>query len=99
MTAPVSVHSTATEPREQQAESGASLEAQKTKLHAYAVAMDLELVAVFEDAGLSAKTLDRPGLAAALATLEEGRANALVVVKLDRLTRSVRDLGELVDSY
>ena len=40
-----------------------------------------------------------PGLASAIAMLEEGGANALVVVKLDRLTRSVRDLGELLDRY
>ena len=36
---------------EQQADEGVSLDAQRTKLHAYAVAMDLDLVAVFEDAG------------------------------------------------
>jgi hypothetical protein len=41
-----------------------SLEAQRTKLTAYATALDLELVVVFEDAGLSAKSLHRPGLAA-----------------------------------
>jgi len=84
---------------EQQAGEGVSLDAQKTKLEAYAVAMDLELVAVFEDAGLSAKSLARPGLKAALAALEEGKASGLVVTKLDRLTRSVKDLGELVDRY
>jgi DNA invertase Pin-like site-specific DNA recombinase len=61
--------------------------------------MDLELVAVFADAGLSAKSLDRPGLTSALALLEAGAAAGLLVVKLDRLTRSVRDLGELVDRY
>jgi len=55
---------------EQQAGEGVSLDAQRTKLYAYAVAMDLDLVAVFEDAGLSAKTLARPGLQAALAALE-----------------------------
>jgi len=84
---------------EQQAGEGVSLDAQRVKLQAYAVAMDLELVAVFEDAGLSAKSLARPGLQKALASLEEGKAAGLVVVKLDRLTRSVRDLGELVDRY
>jgi DNA invertase Pin-like site-specific DNA recombinase len=61
--------------------------------------MDLDLVAVFEDAGLSAKSLARPGLQAALAMLEDGEAAGLVVTKLDRLTRSVRDLGDLVDRY
>jgi DNA invertase Pin-like site-specific DNA recombinase len=84
---------------EQQAGEGVSLDAQRTKLHAYAVAMDLDLVAVFEDAGLSAKSLARPGLQAALALLEDGEAAGLVVTKLDRLTRSVRDLGDLVDRY
>jgi DNA invertase Pin-like site-specific DNA recombinase len=84
---------------EQQADAGVSLDAQRAKIEAYALAMDLEIVAVLEDAGLSAKTLDRPGLSAALAMLEQGRADGLVVVKLDRLTRSVRDLGELVDRY
>lgn len=84
---------------EQQAGEGISLDAQRTKLAAYAVAMDLELVEVFEDAGLSAKSLERPGLKRALALLEDGTAAGLLVVKLDRLTRSVRDLGDLVDRY
>ena len=34
-----------------------------------------------------------------LAMLKSGQADAVVVVKLDRLTRSVRDLGELVETY
>jgi len=84
---------------EGQADGGVSLEAQRAKLTAYAVAMDLELVAVHVDAGLSAKTLARPGVQAALAMLESGDAEGLLVAKLDRLTRSVRDLGTLVDDY
>ncbi|WP_243338574.1 recombinase family protein [Anaeromyxobacter soli] len=82
-----------------QAEEGVSLEAQRAKLQAFAVASDLGLVAIREDAGVSAKTLARPGLQAALADLREGRADALLVTKLDRLTRSVRDLGSLVEAY
>lgn len=84
---------------EQQAEGGVSLDAQREKLRAYAIAMDIELVAIVEDAGLSAKTLKRPGLQAALRMLEEGEASALLVTKLDRLTRSVSDLGDLVERY
>ena len=49
-----------------QADGGVSLEAQREKLNAYALALDLELVAIVEDAGYSAKTLKRPGLQAAL---------------------------------
>jgi site-specific DNA recombinase len=81
---------------DKQAEHGVSLDAQRAKLDAYAALYDLELVAVEVDA-TSAKDLARPALTRALAELRAGRADALLVVKLDRLTRSVRDLGELVD--
>ena len=84
---------------EKQADAGQSLEAQQAKVTAYAGLYDLELVEVIVDAGESAKSLNRPGLTRALAMLKSGQADALVVVKLDRLTRSVRDLGELVDRY
>lgn len=81
-----------------QADNGVSLDAQKAKLEAYAVAMDLDLVCIEVD-GLSAKTLARPGVTRALAMLEAGAADGLLVTKLDRLTRSVRDLGDLVERY
>lgn len=84
---------------DKQADHGVSLDAQRAKVEAYASLYDLDLVAVEVDAGVSAKTLDRPALARALEALRTGRADALLVVKLDRLTRSVRDLGELVERF
>jgi DNA invertase Pin-like site-specific DNA recombinase len=84
---------------EGQADGGVSLDAQRVKLAAYAVAQELDLVCIIEDAGYSAKTLDRPGITRALAMLHAGDADALLVAKLDRLTRSVRDLGDLVERY
>lgn len=81
---------------DKQADKGVSLDVQRAKAEAYAALYDLELCEVIVDAGHSAKTLDRPGLQRALAMLRAGKAEALLVVKLDRLTRSVRDLGELV---
>lgn len=84
---------------EQQADHGVSLDAQQAKIRAYASLYDLELVGVVVDAGVSAKTLQRPGLQQALTMLRKGQANALLVVKLDRLTRSVKDLGTLVEDY
>lgn len=84
---------------EGQADGGVSLDAQRAKLTAYCTALDLELVAVEADAGLSAKSLARPALQRALGMLRDGQADALLVVKLDRLTRSVRDLGTLVEDY
>jgi site-specific DNA recombinase len=84
---------------EKQVEHGMSLEAQQAKLTAYAQLYDIEMVAVEVDAGASAKSLGRPALQQALRCLTTGKAAALLIVKLDRLTRSVRDLGELIDRY
>jgi DNA invertase Pin-like site-specific DNA recombinase len=84
---------------DKQADRGISLDAQRAKAEAYAQLYDLELVEVIVDAGYSAKTLERPGLQKALGMLRSGAADALLVAKLDRLTRSVVHLGELVETY
>jgi DNA invertase Pin-like site-specific DNA recombinase len=84
---------------DKQAEKGVSLDAQQAKARAYAELYDLDIVEVVIDAGVSAKTLQRPGLERALGLLKAGKAEALLVVKLDRLTRSVADLGRLVERY
>ena len=82
----------------QQAEQGFSLLAQQEKVNAYANLYDLDIVdTVIETA--SAKNLKREGLQGALAQIKSGQADALIVVKLDRLTRSVADLGYLVETY
>lgn len=81
-----------------QAEDGVSLDVQVSRCRAYAVAHDLDVVAVHSDA-LSGKDANRPGLRAALALLDAGEADGLLVLKLDRLTRSVRDLGDLLASH
>ena len=83
----------------EQAIHGVSLAAQTEKLRQYAALYDVELVAIEEDPGGSAKHLDRPGLHRALAALKSGKAEGLLVAKLDRLTRSVKDLGTLIDAY
>lgn len=84
---------------DRQAGEGHSLEAQARRIQAYALAFGLEVVAMETDAGASASSLERPGLQRALQRLEDGEAGSLLVVKLDRLTRSVRDLCDLVDTY
>lgn len=84
---------------EDQAAHGVSLDAQRTKLEQYASLFDHELVDVIVDAGVSAKSLNREGLSSALARLDAGEAEGLLVAKLDRLTRSVKDLGSLLDDY
>ncbi len=82
---------------EKMAERGMSLDAQKAKGEAYAALYDLEIIQTIVDPGASAKTLERPGLDRARALLKSKKADALLVAKLDRLTRSVRDLGHLIE--
>jgi DNA invertase Pin-like site-specific DNA recombinase len=76
---------------EEQSTSGAGLAAQRTAIEAECVHRGWHLVEVIEDAGYSAKDLKRPGVQIALETLQAGDAGALVVAKLDRLSRSMLD--------
>jgi len=83
---------------EEQANSGLGLAAQREAIQAEAERRGWELVWLKEDAGASGKSLGgRPGLAEALASLREGEAQALIVSKLDRLTRSVKDFAGLLE--
>lgn len=83
---------------DEQEASGLGLEAQREKITAYCNLYDLELVETIQDAG-SGKNLKRPGLQKALSMLRKGEIEGIVISKLDRLTRSVRDMGELLESY
>jgi DNA invertase Pin-like site-specific DNA recombinase len=80
---------------DEQADSGLGLAAQRADIAAEAARRGWTLVAVHEDA-LSGKSLERPGLAAALAVVESGDAAGIVVAKLDRLSRSLKDFAELM---
>ncbi|MBP2216792.1 recombinase family protein [Arthrobacter sp. CAN_C5] len=80
----------------EQVEQGASLDAQRAALIAEADkrGWDVEIVA---DEGVSAKTLNRPGLQGALARLDGGAADYLLSIRLDRVSRSVADFAGLLD--
>ena len=82
-----------------QVSEGVSLETQRVKIRAHCIAHDIDLIEIISDDGVSAKSLERPGLKRALWMLDAGKAEAVVVVKLDRLTRSVKDLGVLCENY
>ena len=84
---------------QEQAQDGVSLDIQRDKIRAYCKSNDLRLIDIKADEGISGGTMERPALQAALAALDRGQANTLIVVKLDRLTRSVKDLCQLVDKY
>jgi len=81
---------------EEQALSGASLDAQRRAIAAECKRRGWELVETIEDAGYSAKDLKRPGMQEALRALEAAEGKALVVAKLDRLSRSMLDFAALM---
>lgn len=80
-----------------QAESGLSLEYQQNKIRAYCEAMEIDAAVNKVDAGFSAKNLDRPGMQEVIALVKAKAVDAVVILKLDRLTRSVKDLGAIVE--
>ena len=85
---------------EEQAASGLGLDAQRAAVERYAAAQGWELVEVLADEGTSGKSLEgRVALDQALNRVEgRGRvAQASVVAKLDRLSRSLLDFAALME--
>lgn len=81
---------------QEQATEGYSLREQRQRISTAAESRGWDLAEIFEDGGRSGGDIDRPGLAAALARLAEGDAEALIVAKLDRLSRSLADFTSLI---
>jgi site-specific DNA recombinase len=84
---------------EDQATTGVSIDDQKGRLRAYSEAMTWNGLEVIVDAGESAKSLQRPGIATVLDRVRRGEISRVVVTKLDRLTRSTHDLAVLLDLF
>lgn len=84
---------------EDQAKEGVSLDNQRTKISAYAELKDLELVEIIEDAGISAKNLNRPGAQRVLDLARRKEIQAVIVYKLDRMFRSTVDALETTKQF
>jgi len=82
-----------------QADNGESLDVQVGKIRAMAEVQGAELVDVIVDAGESARSLKRPGMGRVLDLVDSKAVAAVIVHKLDRLTRSVGDLADLLDTF
>src|SRR5205085_5633856 len=81
------------------ADHGISLEAQKAKIRAMATVQGAEIVDLIVDGGESAKNLSRPGMERLLAIVNGRKVQTVIVAKLDRLTRSVKDLCGLLELF
>ena len=84
---------------DKQAEHGVSLEAQAEKIRALAVVHGAELLDIIVDGGESAKSLQRPGMERLLALVDGKKVDTVIIAKLDRLTRSVKDLCTLLERF
>ena len=83
---------------EEQAATGAGMAAQREGITREADRRGWHLVGIYEDGGVSGRSLDgRPGVSAALSALAAGEADALVVLRLDRLSRSLIDFAGLLE--
>ena len=82
---------------EDQAREGFSLGEQEEKLLQLCKFKELDVYKVYKDAGISAKDMEhRPQFQEMFKDMKEGKLNYIVAYKLDRITRSVRDLEELI---
>lgn len=82
---------------EDQVREGFSLGEQEEKLKQLCKYKDYKIYKVYKDAGISAKNMSgRPAFQQMLEDMRAGKINYIVAYKLDRVTRSVRDLEVLI---
>lgn len=82
---------------EDQTQNGHSLPAQEQKIRQYAELYGMNITEVITDAGISAKNFNRPGIQNILSIIKKREVQVLIVAKLDRLTRNVRDLADIIE--
>ena len=83
-----------------QADSGLSLESQERAILSYSDAKGLGEVEILRDDGKSAKSLrGRPGMARLVARVNAGGVDHVIVHKIDRMFRSIRDALEVFDKF
>jgi DNA invertase Pin-like site-specific DNA recombinase len=82
---------------EDQGDSRAGLEAQRSAIELECRRRSWELACIEQDVASGKSTDKRPGLAKALAAVQGDTADGLVVAKLDRLSRSLLDFAAIVE--
>ncbi len=84
---------------EDQAQHGVSLDAQVNRCVEYVSVQNYDLIDTIVDAGISGKSIDRPGLSKILSLVQKKKINHLVTLKLDRLSRRTIDALNLVETF
>lgn len=80
-----------------QAREGFSLGEQQERLEELCRFKKFKVYKIYQDAGISAKDMEhRPSFQEMLKDMKDGKINCIVAYKLDRVTRSVKDLEALI---
>ncbi len=82
---------------EEQAINGDSLRTQRDELTKYALSNNFHIIGIYEDDGFSATNLKRPALQKMLEDVKQGKINRILITKLDRLSRGVRNYYKILD--
>lgn len=82
---------------EEQAVNGDSLRTQREELTKYALNNGFHIYGIYEDDGFSATNLKRPALQRLLNDVTQGNINRILITKLDRLSRGVRNYYKILD--
>lgn len=80
-----------------QREEGYSIDAQKEMLSAFCVTKKIENYEFFIDGGYTGSNLDRPEMQRLIKEVSENKISAVIVYKLDRLSRSQKDTLYLIE--
>jgi site-specific DNA recombinase len=85
---------------EEQANEGQSISAQLETLKQYCQLYHIQIYDIYEDPGISGKdTVNRPGLQRLLSEAEQGAFNMVLVWKISRLSRNLKDLLLIMDKF
>ncbi len=77
-----------------------SCEAQEQKIRSFITSQnDWQVFKIYNDAGFSGATMERPALQELLADLKKEKIDVVLVYKIDRLTRSPKDFYQLIEFF
>ena len=82
---------------QEQAQEGFSINAQRLSLVSYCESMEYQISEIYVDDGYSAKDMNRPQLQKLLSDADERLFDTVIVHKLDRFSRNVSNMYELVE--
>lgn len=83
----------------EQATEGYSVGVQKEKLLHYANAQSYDVIDTYADEGYSGKSLLRPAVERLITDVKARKVDIVLIYKLDRLSRHVKDVLELVELF